>query len=157
MFALKDLVAKGKEVRFLCLMAESLWYETDDGFAFPVPLSETAGATFLAKDKALLFMRHIRKHLPNATELVAGLARSMVRDLDGPVVRFSRFSHFKEMELWFVTEDGLEFPVTAGHGDTVSAVERASKFATASATQRAVVEKARRDAQMAKGEVASAA
>ena len=29
----------------------------------PVPLSDVGNATFLAEDKALLFMRYIRKHL----------------------------------------------------------------------------------------------
>lgn len=40
-----------------------LWYKNELGFEFPVPISDTGNATFLAQDKALLFMRYIRKHL----------------------------------------------------------------------------------------------
>lgn len=40
----------------------NLWYEVDD-FKFPVPVTDIGDATFLASDKASLFMRYIRKHL----------------------------------------------------------------------------------------------
>lgn len=125
MFALKDLVAKGKVVRFTCLMADSLWYESDDGFAFPVPLSETPGATFLAEDKALMYMRHIRKFLPTATGLEGALAKSMAREACDDVVTFT---HFKDGELWFKTRDGFEFPVPAAAHKTVSSCESTSRF-----------------------------
>lgn len=39
----------------------SLWYKTDSGLEFPVPISDTTGARFLAVDKASIFMRWIRK------------------------------------------------------------------------------------------------
>jgi hypothetical protein len=143
MFALKDLVAKGKVVRFVSMMAESLWYESEDGFAFPVPLSETPGATFLAEDKALLYMRHIRKYLPAASGLEGGLAKSVATVQSGPVVRFL---HFKDMEMWFVTEDGFEFPVPVSAKDVVSAVEDANRFAEAAAKHRQMLEDARQAA-----------
>lgn len=127
MFELKNLVAKGKGVRFICLMANSLWYETDDGFTFPIPLTETEGATFLAEDKALLFMRHIRKHLPLANGLEGGLAKTHCPAPEGEQIQFSRF---KDMELWFRDGTGFEFPVPLsefGPG-AIYAVENASKF-----------------------------
>ena len=34
-----------------------------DGFQFPVPLADIGTATLLAEDKALFFMRWIRRHL----------------------------------------------------------------------------------------------
>jgi hypothetical protein len=40
-----------------------LWYVTECGFEFPVPTEDIGNATFLAEDKAMLFMRYIRKHL----------------------------------------------------------------------------------------------
>lgn len=126
MFALKDLVAKGKVVRFVCLMADSLWYESEDGFTFPVPLSETPGATFLAEDKALMYMRHIRKFLPVATGLEGGLAKSMQGTVGQAV---ATFSHFKDNELWFKAADGFEFPVSAAAHKTVPACVEASRFA----------------------------
>lgn len=42
-------------------------YETEwlrlPAFEFPIPLEETAGAEFLATDKAIVFMRWIRRHV----------------------------------------------------------------------------------------------
>jgi len=38
---------------------ECLFYETEFGEVFPVPLSETKGATFNNEDNALLFMRYM--------------------------------------------------------------------------------------------------
>ena len=40
----------------------NLWYKVLD-FEFPVPISDTGTATFLKEDKAIFFMRWIRKHL----------------------------------------------------------------------------------------------
>lgn len=42
---------------------KELWYRCEDGFEFPIPLSDTDGAEFKASDKALYFMRWIRKHM----------------------------------------------------------------------------------------------
>jgi hypothetical protein len=140
MFALKDLVAKGKVVRFVCLMADSLWYESEDGFTFPVPLSETPGAAFLAEDKALMYMRHIRKFLPAATGLEGGLAKSMQAPVGDVAVTFS---HFKDNELWFTTADGFEFPVPAAAYNTVSAREDATRFAEHLERHRLMLEDAR--------------
>lgn len=62
MSTLKDMV-KDKKVKFQYYREGELWYATEDGFAFPVPTSDIGNATFFAEDKALLFMRYIRKHL----------------------------------------------------------------------------------------------
>lgn len=59
---LKEIV-KNKKVHFSFYRDKELWYVTDDGFEFPVPISDAGTATFLAEDKAILFMRYIRKHL----------------------------------------------------------------------------------------------
>lgn len=58
---LKDYVKDGKMVSFSHYFDGSLWYETDDGFVFPVP--DIGTATFQKTEKALLMMRYIRKHL----------------------------------------------------------------------------------------------
>ena len=57
------MVKDGKKVKFLYYKQKELWYETEDGFKFPVPIEDTGEASFLAEDKAMLFMRYIRKHL----------------------------------------------------------------------------------------------
>lgn len=63
MHNLKDMVSGGKLVTFTHYFDGNLWYKTDDNFSFPVPTSDIGTATFLASDRAMLFMRYIRKHL----------------------------------------------------------------------------------------------
>ena len=57
------MVKDNKQVNFLFYRDSNLWYKTEDGFLFPVPIEDIGNATFLAQDKAILFMRYIRKHL----------------------------------------------------------------------------------------------
>lgn len=61
--ALKEMVKDQKRVRFAFYRDGQLWYRTECGFEFPVPISDVGNATLLAEDKALLFMRYIRKHI----------------------------------------------------------------------------------------------
>jgi hypothetical protein len=49
-------------VKFQYYREGNLYYETETGVLFAVPISDTAEATFLAEDKAILFMRYLRKH-----------------------------------------------------------------------------------------------
>lgn len=51
------------QVHFDFYREGEMWYKTDSGFNFPVPTSEAGTACFLRDDKALLFMRYIRKHM----------------------------------------------------------------------------------------------
>lgn len=50
-------------VRFEHYRDGNLWYVAETGFKFPVPIEDIGNATFKAEDKALLFMRYIRKHM----------------------------------------------------------------------------------------------
>ena len=68
MRALKEMVRNNQKVRFSFYRDGSLWYETECGFRFPVPVAEVGTATFLAEDRAILFMRYIRKHLTSLDE-----------------------------------------------------------------------------------------
>lgn len=63
MLTVKDMVKDNKQVTFVHFKEGELWYRTEDGFEFPVPVADVGTATMLAKDKALLFMRYIRKHV----------------------------------------------------------------------------------------------
>ena len=63
MYPLKDMVKDQKRVNFIYYKDNELWYTTECGFEFPVPVEDTGSAVFLVSDKALLFMRYIRKHL----------------------------------------------------------------------------------------------
>jgi hypothetical protein len=64
---LKELV-KGKKVRFTFYRDGALWYQTEDGFDFPVPISDTGTGIFKAEDGAIAYMRWIRKHLAEHAE-----------------------------------------------------------------------------------------
>lgn len=59
-----DLV-KDQQVHFQYFRDYEMWYKTDNGFLFPVPVKdpkEIGTATFNRDDKAILFMRYIRKY-----------------------------------------------------------------------------------------------
>jgi hypothetical protein len=64
---LKELV-KNQKVRFRFYRKGELHYETDSGFEFVVPVGDTGDGVFLAEDKAIYFMRYIRKQLKDNEE-----------------------------------------------------------------------------------------
>jgi len=57
------MVINNQKVAFRFYRDGQLWYATECGFEFPIPVSETGSATFLAEDRAILFMRYIRKYM----------------------------------------------------------------------------------------------
>ena len=60
---IKDMVGNNKKVKFIQYREGEFIYSTECGFEFPVPLADVGKATLLAEDKALLFLRYIRKHV----------------------------------------------------------------------------------------------
>jgi hypothetical protein len=68
MLTIKDMVKDNKKVYFQYYRAKELWYKTEDGFEFPIPIEECGDACFLVEDKAILFMRYIRKHLESISK-----------------------------------------------------------------------------------------
>lgn len=60
---IKDLVKDNKKVKFCHYRDGEFLYKTECGFEFPVPLADIGKATLLPEDKAILFMRYIRKHI----------------------------------------------------------------------------------------------
>jgi hypothetical protein len=60
MKTLKEMVRPGKTVKFAFYRDGELHYVTECGFLFAVPINDIGNATFLAEDKAILFMRYIR-------------------------------------------------------------------------------------------------
>ena len=56
-------LVKNKTVRFLHYRDGNFIDATEDGFQFPVPLADIGTATLLAEDKALFFMRWIRRYI----------------------------------------------------------------------------------------------
>jgi hypothetical protein len=68
MVDIKALYQSQEKVTFQYFKDGDFWYQTDSGFLFPVPLSDLAGATLNATDKATLFVRYIRKYLKHLEE-----------------------------------------------------------------------------------------
>jgi hypothetical protein len=60
---IKDMVSGDKKVHFKYYRKGNLYYATESGFIFPVPVEDCGDATFLPEDRAMLFMRYIRKEL----------------------------------------------------------------------------------------------
>lgn len=65
---IKDLVSNNKMVHFQFYRKGELWYKTDCGFEFPVPVSDTGDGVFNQTDRAMMFMRYIRQHLKSIDE-----------------------------------------------------------------------------------------
>ena len=63
MRTLKEMIVNNQKVRFSFYRDGQLWYVTECGFLFPVPIAEAGTATFMAEDRAILFMRYIRKQI----------------------------------------------------------------------------------------------
>jgi hypothetical protein len=76
-YNIKEMVSDNKRVKFTHYKMDELWYETETGFKFPVPISDCGDATFPAEDKALLYMRYIRKHV----KLLEEAQKETVNDL----------------------------------------------------------------------------
>lgn len=51
------------KVTFQFYRGGNLYYQNQMGLVFPVPIEDVGEATFMNEDKALLFMRYIRKHI----------------------------------------------------------------------------------------------
>ena len=65
-------IVQGTEVRFVRYRRGVAYYAvhvpaTAATYQFPVPLTDIGDATLLARDKAILFMRYIRKALEEGT------------------------------------------------------------------------------------------
>ncbi len=60
-----DLVKDNKKLKFSFFRDNEFWFEQEDGFRFPISLEEILASrvTILAEDKALLYMRWMRKYI----------------------------------------------------------------------------------------------
>lgn len=111
MTRLVDLVGNNQQVRFLCADATHLWYATDTDFVVPVPRDDVGDATFAARDKALLFMRYVRRQIDQEP-----LALPQAPEVRGETVVFT---HLRHNVFWYEAPDGTAFPVENGPPDRV--------------------------------------
>ena len=63
---IKDIV-KIQNAHFVFYRDQCLFYETDSGFQFAIPVTDAGSATFNSEEKAILLMRYIRKHIARTT------------------------------------------------------------------------------------------
>jgi hypothetical protein len=62
---IKEHVKQGQMVHFHYFRDDEFWYKTDGGLLFPVSLKEAQAGrgTFLASDKAIYYMRWIKRYV----------------------------------------------------------------------------------------------
>ena len=72
MATINEMVANDRTVRFTHYKNGELWYVTETGFSFPVPIADVGDTAFPAVDRALLYMSYIRRHLQNRYGWIAG-------------------------------------------------------------------------------------
>ena len=59
-----DKILKDNEsVRFMFFLAGKLWYRTESGFKFPVPIKGSGQSVFLNEDCANRFYPYIKAHV----------------------------------------------------------------------------------------------
>jgi hypothetical protein len=61
--SIKEMVSNWKRVQIFRYKKQEHCYNNECGFEFPVPISDTSDAAFAAEDKAILFMRWMKKHV----------------------------------------------------------------------------------------------
>ena len=65
-------IVKNKRAHVVHYREGHFIYETDDGFQFPIPLTDIGNSTLQAEDRAVLFMRWIRQHLEVKSQAATG-------------------------------------------------------------------------------------
>lgn len=60
-------IVKNATAEFMFYRQGHLYYKTSTGFEFTVPVDDTNDATFAKVDKAIFFMRWIRKQVETTT------------------------------------------------------------------------------------------
>jgi hypothetical protein len=68
MNSIKDMVKDNKKATFSFYRDQTLWYKTDCGFEFPIPLNDVGSATYMLEMKAITCMRYIRKWIKELEE-----------------------------------------------------------------------------------------
>ena len=73
--SVKDHVIGEQKVRFEFYRDGILYYKTDLGLLFEVPITDTGRGTMMNEDKAIFYMRWIRKQLEANEEGLAELVQ----------------------------------------------------------------------------------
>ena len=105
MRSLKEMVNNNQRVTFQYYRDGDLWYTTECGFKFPVPISDIGNATFNASDKAILFMRYIRKFMEKCAQENDGGANGRISSNAPNMTSIRNSNYLRKPEL--ILEDTL--------------------------------------------------
>ena len=83
MIDIKQAVSEGRTVKFTRYHDGNLWYQTEFGDVFPVPISDIGNATFGATERAILLMRYMRQWNQVGKTEMEQLMFRMYEDPDG--------------------------------------------------------------------------
>lgn len=111
---------KNKSVSFEFLTNKYLWYKTETGILFPIPLKECGDASFLKKDKATLFIKYIREQLK--------------KEIKPKIVSFGiagkgiSFEYYRKGYAYYNVGDGVLFPILVKNNEFLRKIEDGIKF-----------------------------
>lgn len=83
---IKEIV-KNQNAHFLFYRDQSLFYETDNGFLFSVPISDAGSSTINHEEKAIVLMRYIRKHIARTESARSAQDADNASSTEGPLER----------------------------------------------------------------------
>ena len=65
---LEKILQDNENVRFMFFLSGKLWYRTESGFKFPVPIKGSGQSVFLNEDRANRFYPYIKAHAQKLDE-----------------------------------------------------------------------------------------
>lgn len=113
---IKDMVKNNQKANFIAYKESNLYYTTECGFVFPVPISDIGDGVFNATEKAMLLMRYIRKQIeqPNI-EL-------NINSIEGNI----NFIRFSKNQLIY-SNGNIEFPIDINETEIPEFIAHESK------------------------------
>lgn len=65
---IEKVLQNNEGVRFMFFLSGKLWYRTESGFKFPVPIKGSGQSVFLSEDRANRFYPYIKAHAQKLNE-----------------------------------------------------------------------------------------
>lgn len=97
---IKDMVKNNQKANFIAYKESNLYYTTECGFVFSVPVSDIGDGIFNATEKAMLLMRYIRKQIDKPE------IKLELNTTNGSI----NFVRFAKNQLIYTNGD-MEFPI----------------------------------------------
>jgi hypothetical protein len=113
-------IAKDKNVSFEFLTNKYLWYKTETGLLFPVPIKECGDSSFLKKDKATLFLKYIREQLKKEIK-----PKTITLGIAGKGISFE---YYRKGYAYYNIGEGILFPILVKNNEFLRKIEDGIKF-----------------------------